>query len=287
MENFFTEGGFKTLSTVVLIAGFVALLAAEIIWPLRARKKSRPGRYFTNAVLTALTVLAGAIAVRPVGLGLASLSEARAFGILNWLALPGWVRFVAGFLLMDLTFYYWHRFNHTVHFLWRFHSVHHIDPDLDVTTSMRFHFGEVLLSTFFRAGQIAAIGIAPVTYIVYETCFTLATLFHHGNIQIPVTVERMLNRVLVTPRMHGIHHSVVRSELNSNYSVIFRWWDALNRSLVLNVPQSAITIGVGRFTGKGDNNVFRLVALPFGKFRREKPARPPRFGETSLGTMAE
>jgi len=91
----------------------------------------------------------------------------------------------------------------------------------------------------------------------------------------------------VTPRMHGIHHSVVRSELNSNYAVIFRWWDALNRSLVLNVPQSAINIGVGRFTGKGDNRILRLVALPFGKFRREKPARLPRFGTLDLGRMVE
>lgn len=285
MGSFIIEGGFKSLSVVLLVAGFAVLLAAENIRPLRARKQPRFGRYFTNAALTFLAVLAGAIAVRPVGLGLAHLSEAKAFGVLNWLALPGWAKFASGFLLMDLTFYYWHRFNHTIHFLWRFHSVHHIDPDLDVTTSMRFHFGEVLLSTFFRAGQIAVIGIAPVTYIVFETCFTLATLFHHGNIQIPVTVERVLNRVLVTPRMHGIHHSVVRSELNSNYAVIFRWWDALNRSLVLNVPQSAITIGVGRFAGKGDNNIFRLVALPFGRFRREKPARPPRFGTSDLGSM--
>ena len=287
MESFFTQGGFRTLSTVLFVAGFGALLAAEYIRPLRARKKPKPGRYLTNAVLTTLGVLAGAIAVRPVGLGLASLSNTQGFGVLNWLAFPGWVQFAAGFLLMDLTFYYWHRFNHTVHFLWRFHSVHHIDPDLDVTTSMRFHFGEVLLSTFFRAGQVAVLGIAPVTYIVYETCFTLATLFHHGNIQIPVTVERGINRILVTPRMHGIHHSVVRSELNSNYSVIFRWWDALNRSLVLNVPQSAINIGVGRFTGEGDNGILQLVALPFGKFRRERSARPPRFGRSNLGRMVE
>ena len=287
MESFITEGAFRSLSAVILVAGFVVLLVAENIRPLRARKKPRFGRYLTNAVLTILATLAGAMAVRPVGLGLASLSEIRAFGVLNWLALPGWARFTAGFLIMDLTFYYWHRFNHTVHFLWRFHSVHHIDPDLDVTTSMRFHFGEVLLSIFFRAVQVAAIGIAPVTYIVYETCFTLATLFHHSNLQIPVTVERGINRVLVTPRMHGIHHSVVRSELNSNYSVIFRWWDALNRSLVLNVPQSAISAGVGRFAGERDNGILRLVALPFGKFRREKPARPPRFGTYDLGRMVE
>jgi sterol desaturase/sphingolipid hydroxylase (fatty acid hydroxylase superfamily) len=287
MENFITEGGFRTLSMVFVVGGLVVLLAAENLRPLRARKKARPGRYLTNAVITGLALLAGAMAVRPVGFGLATLSEANGFGMLNWLALPGWAKFAAGFLLMDLTFYYWHRFNHTIHFLWRFHSVHHSDPDLDVTTSMRFHFGEVLLSTLFRAVQVAAIGIAPVTYIVYETCFTLSTLFHHSNLNIPVRVEKAVNRILVTPRMHGIHHSVVRSELNSNYSVIFRWWDALNRSLVLNVPQSAITIGVGPFAGAGDNGIWRLVTQPFGKFRRERPARLPRFGSSDLGRMVE
>lgn len=287
MENFLTGITFRTLSGVLLVSGFGMLLVAENIYPLRARKRPRPGRYVTNAVMTSLAVLAGAAAVRPVGLGLASLTEARAFGALNWLALPGWAKFAAGFLLMDLTFYYWHRVNHTVHFLWRFHSVHHIDPDLDVTTSMRFHFGEVLLSSFFRAAQVAAIGIAPQTYIVYESCFTLATLFHHSNLKVPLSLERGLNRILVTPRMHGIHHSVVRSELNSNYSVIFRWWDALNRSLVLNVPQSAITIGVGRFADARDNRVLRLAMLPFGKFRRERPARPPRFEVLNMSRMVE
>lgn len=287
MRSFFAGDGFRTLATVLLVTGFALLIAAENIRPLRARKKPRVGRYFTNTVLAILTVLAGAVAVRPVGMGVAYLSETRAFGVLNWLALPAWAKFAAGFLLMDLTFYYWHRLNHTVHFLWRFHSIHHIDPDLDVTTSMRFHFGEVLLSTFFRAGQVAAIGIAPVTYIVYETCFTMATLFHHSNVRMPLGMERQINRVLVTPRMHGIHHSVVRSELNSNYSVIFRWWDALNRSLVLNVPQSAISIGVGRFAGKRDNGILRLLLLPFGKFRRENAPRTPRFGRSDLGRMAE
>ncbi|GBE15854.1 MAG TPA: hypothetical protein ENH32_00565 [Proteobacteria bacterium] len=87
--------------------------------------------------------------------------------------------------------------------------------------------------------------------------------------------------------MHGVHHSVVRSELNSNYSVIFRWWDAINRSLVLNVPQSAITIGVGRFQSPEDNRILRLIGLPFESFKRERPPRSPRFGKRDLGTMKE
>jgi sterol desaturase/sphingolipid hydroxylase (fatty acid hydroxylase superfamily) len=189
--------------------------------------------------------------------------------------------------MMDLSFYYWHRLNHVIPFLWRFHSVHHIDPDMDVTTSLRFHFGEVFLSAFFRVVQVLAIGVAPLTYVIYELFFSLATLFHHSNIRIGLDLEKRINRFIVTPRMHGIHHSVVRSELNSNYSVIFRWWDALNRSLVLNVPQSAIRIGVGRFQRPGDNGLLSLILLPFGMFRKERPARPPRFGRENLGMMVE
>lgn len=275
----------RTGSLVITVAVFFVLLAVEAIRPLRQRRRPRPKRYLVNAVITATALIAGALAVRPVGLGLAAFTSGKSFGLLYLLNLPGWMKFAAGFLLMDLTFYYWHRINHEVHLLWRFHSVHHIDPDLDVTTSMRFHFGEVLLSTGFRAVQVILIGVAPLTYVVYESIFTLATMFHHGNIRIPVNMERKINRVLVTPRMHGIHHSVVRSELNSNYSVIFRCWDALNRSLVLNVPQSAITIGVGRFQRPDDNDVLRLIKLPFGSFKREKPARSPRFGTSDINSM--
>jgi sterol desaturase/sphingolipid hydroxylase (fatty acid hydroxylase superfamily) len=278
---------FRTVSMLLLGAGFLVLLTVESIRPLRDRRHPRAGRYLTNVVVTALSFLTGAVLVRPVGMGLALLSAENSFGILYLLELPGWVRFTAGFLLLDLTFYYWHRLNHSVHFLWRFHSVHHIDPDMDVTTSMRFHFVEVALSAIFRAVQVLAIGISPLTYVIYELVFSLATMFHHSNMNIPLEVEKRINRIFVTPRMHGVHHSVVRSELNSNYSVIFRWWDALNQSLVLNVPQSAITSGVGRFQSRGDNSILRLIALPFRTFPRERPSRTPRFGETGIRIMAE
>lgn len=273
--------------TAVMAVSFIVLLAAENLRPLRRLRKPRWPRYAANAATTAMAMVVGSLVVRPVGLGLAAVSTEKSLGLLHALPLPGWAQFIGGFLLMDLTFYYWHRLNHIVPFLWRFHSVHHIDPDLDVTTSMRFHFGEVGLSAFFRAAQVTVVGIAPVTYMAYELLFTLATLFHHSNLQLPLGVEKKINLVLVTPRMHGIHHSVVRSELNSNYSVIFRWWDTLNRSLVLNVPQSAITIGVGRYQRPGDNGILRLTALPFGPFARERAARAPRFGADSLSVMAQ
>jgi sterol desaturase/sphingolipid hydroxylase (fatty acid hydroxylase superfamily) len=177
------------------------------------------------------------------------------------------------FLLLDLAFYYWHRLNHEWPALWRLHNVHHCDPDLGVSTSFRFHFGEVALSTVFRVVQVTVIGASFPTFAVYEVAFQLNTLFHHSNVRLPIRLERWLNRVLVTPRMHGIHHSQVQEETNSNYSVVLPWWDRLHRTLRLNVPQSRIVIGVPGYAAPADNRLWNLLAMPFRK-QREYWLRP-------------
>jgi sterol desaturase/sphingolipid hydroxylase (fatty acid hydroxylase superfamily) len=164
---------------------------------------------------------------------------------------------------MDLSFYYWHRATHQFSFLWRFHKVHHIDPDLDVSTSFRFHFGEILLSTGFRMLQVVMIGISLQTYLVYELLFQVNTMFHHSNVKLPLRLERWLNFVLVTPRMHGIHHSQVQQETNANFSSVFSWWDRLHHTLRLNVPQSIITIGVPAHTRFEDNTIRNVLMMPF------------------------
>lgn len=250
-----------------LAGGFLFLLALEAAFPLRRRKRSRAPRILVNLCFSGMAFVVGSYVVRPVSLGLATWTSERPFGLLHVVALPPGTRFVIGFMLMDLTFYYWHRANHVFPLLWRFHNVHHIDPDLDVTTSFRFHFAEILYSTCFRAVQVGLLGLAPFTYVVYEFFFQFATMFHHSNLRLPIRAERWLNKVVVTPRMHGIHHSVVKSETNSNYSVIFRWWDTLHRSLRLNIPQSHIDIGVAGYRETGDNELWSLLVLPFRKQR--------------------
>lgn len=172
------------------------------------------------------------------------------------------------FLLMDLTFYWWHRANHRIPLLWRFHNVHHIDPDMDVTTAFRFHFGELAFSSAFRVAQIGLIGPSPWAYAVYELVFQANTLFHHSNVRLPIRIERLLNRVLVTPRMHGIHHSQVRAEANSNYSSVFPWWDRLHRTLGLNVPQAGIEIGIPAYARVEDNSLLSTLVMPFLEQRR-------------------
>ena len=152
----------------VILAAYVILLVLETAFPLRGRKLPRKGRFLVNAAMTALVFLAGGLIVRTVGLSVAAWAEEKPFGLLHIAAIPSWARFASGFGLMDLTFYYWHRINHELPIFWRFHNVHHIDPDMDVSTSFRFHLVEVLYSTGFRAVQVLITGVSPFTYAVYE-----------------------------------------------------------------------------------------------------------------------
>jgi sterol desaturase/sphingolipid hydroxylase (fatty acid hydroxylase superfamily) len=258
---------FETITGGVLAAVFVALLLIETRFSLRQAKRAKTRRFAINVAVSGLSLAIGAYIVAPVAVNLAARSAETSFGLLHVVSLPFAAEFVLGFLLMDLTFYYWHRANHSIPFFWRFHNVHHVDPDLDVSTSFRFHFGEVLYSLGFRALQVYFLGISLFTYLVYELVFQCATLFHHSNVRLPITFERALNKIIVTPRMHGIHHSTVKDETNSNYSVIFRWWDAMHRTLTLNVKQSDVVIGVPAYSNSEDNKFLNLFVLPFRKQR--------------------
>lgn len=255
----------KYLTVIISVSVFGALLLTEQIAPLRKRKHPFLRRFLINMGLTAVVFMVGSVAVRNAALQTSKWSVSHSFGLVSVIPLPVWGRVVLGILLMDLTFYYWHRANHKIPLLWRFHNVHHLDPDMDVSTSFRFHFGEILYSTAFRVLQVFVLGIAPLTYVVYETIFACCTMFHHSNIRLPLQLERLLNKAIVTPRMHGIHHSAVRRESNSNFSVVFRCWDWLNRTLVLNIRQSSINIGVPGYQEAEDNRLLTLLKMPFVK----------------------
>ena len=255
--------------TLVLILGglFVLLFIGERLIPLRQARAGLARRLLVNLSISALAIATAAALVQPAGAGALDFVSDRRFGLLNWIELPPAIGGIAAFLLLDLTFYYWHLANHKVLFLWRLHNVHHIDPDLDVSTAFRFHFGEVALSAGFRVAQIMVIGVSSLTFALYELVFQANTLFHHSNVRLPLGLERVLNGILVTPRMHGIHHSELRRENNSNYSVVFSWWDRLHRTLRLNVPQSQVVIGIPGYAEPHDNEVGRALAMPFAAQR--------------------
>jgi sterol desaturase/sphingolipid hydroxylase (fatty acid hydroxylase superfamily) len=261
------------LTPAIVVVLFVALALVERAMPLRATRLAIWGHLALNLTLSAMTFLVSATIVRPAAISGLRWASDRPFGLLHLAPLPAWTEIVAGFLLLDLSFYYWHIANHKLPLLWRFHNVHHADPQLDVSTGFRFHFGEVLLSTVFRVLQVTVVGVSFAGFAVYELVFQANTLFHHSNTRLPIRFERWLNRVLVTPRMHGIHHSQVRRETDSNYGVVFSWWDRFHRTIGLNVPQSRIEIGVPGYSGAEATRLGRLLAMPFER-QREYWRRP-------------
>ncbi len=252
-----------SLVGAVAVAGLLLFLA-ERRWPLRHPRAALLARLALNLLLAAVALVTAAGLVRPLVVRLLGRGDR---GMLGALHLPPPIAAVLAFLLLDLSFYWWHRLNHRLPWLWRFHNVHHFDPDLDVSTALRFHYGEIAFSAAFRVAQVAILGLGPGVYWSYELCFQANTLFHHSNVRLPIALERALARVLVTPRMHGIHHSQVETEAMSNYGVLLPWWDRLHRTLRLNVPQRLVVIGVPAYSHPEDNRPRRVLAAPFAPQR--------------------
>jgi sterol desaturase/sphingolipid hydroxylase (fatty acid hydroxylase superfamily) len=249
--------------TLVFPLVFVVLMALEACFPLRTRRRAYLSRILTNLCLTLLVLLAGAWVVKRTALGVIAWPQAKGVGILPLLPEISWLRTTVAILLMDLSFYYWHRLNHVLDPLWRFHRVHHTDPDVDVSTTFRFHVVEILYSTVFRVLQVLIIGISPAHYALYGVLSLYATLFHHSNLYLPVRLASALSWVLVTPRMHGIHHSTAPGHTNSNYSVVFRWWDSLHKTLRMDAPQSELIMGVAGYEAPVHNRLLKLMLSPF------------------------
>ncbi|MFD1470200.1 sterol desaturase family protein [Hymenobacter caeli] len=248
----------------------LGLLLLETRHPLRRRTRPRPERWRRNALLAAPALPAARLTLLPAMVGLAQ--RAAPHGLGRQLArLPGPLRLGLEVLALDYLAYSWHRLLHAP-LLWRLHRVHHSDLDMDLTTAWRFHFGEMLASIPYRAALPALLGIRPATVLAYEAVFEAGAAFHHSNWRLPLAVERRLAPLLVTPRAHGIHHSVVHRESQSNFGVVLTLWDRLHRTLRLNVPQQALTIGVPAYPDPTRQTVAQLLALPLAPL--EPWARP-------------
>jgi sterol desaturase/sphingolipid hydroxylase (fatty acid hydroxylase superfamily) len=246
---------------------FLALLLLQWRFPLRRQHFGMLHRLVRNFVLSIPGFAIVRLAMLPIPIAVAMWAQERHIGLLNWIAVPGWVAVIATFLVMDYAYWWWHWANHMVPIFWRFHNVHHTDLDLDVSTAARFHFGEMIFSIGFLSLAVMAFGIAPIMLVVFFIAFEAATLFHHSNWRLPIKLEQFLNLVIVTPRMHGIHHSIVQRETNSNWGTIFCWWDKLHRTLRRDVPQNEITIGVPAYRDDNELTFRRLWLLPFQRQR--------------------
>jgi sterol desaturase/sphingolipid hydroxylase (fatty acid hydroxylase superfamily) len=255
------------LGGALVLGAFGALVWLERRRPLRVEREPKLTRAARNLAVAGAGALALQLMEKPVTDRLTALVERRRWGLLKVARLPAWLEVAVACVLLDYTLYLWHVLTHRVPFLWRFHVVHHADLDLDTTTALRFHFGELALSVPWRAVQIILIGVSPRALSVWQTLLMVSILFHHSNTRLPVRVERRLNHFIVTPRMHGIHHSTVREETNSNWSSGFTLWDRLHGTLRLDVPQASIDIGVPTYRDPREVGLADILSMPFGEER--------------------
>ncbi|MCI0485314.1 MAG: sterol desaturase family protein [Blastocatellia bacterium] len=255
------------ISGSLVVGTFGLLFLLERRQPLRHPVESKLRRTGRNLAIAAAGALVIQLVEKPVANSLTSLVERRRLGLLKRLHLPVFLEVPLAVLLLDYTLYLWHILTHRVPWLWRFHLAHHVDLDLDVSTALRFHFGELLMSVPWRAGQILFIGVSPLSLSIWQTGLLLSILFHHSNVELPVEVEARLVRFIVTPRMHGIHHSVVRAETDSNFSSGLTIWDLMHGTLKLNVPQQTVTIGVPAYRDPVELTLGEVLELPFGEER--------------------
>jgi sterol desaturase/sphingolipid hydroxylase (fatty acid hydroxylase superfamily) len=245
------------------------LLLVEHFRPLRRARFSKTRRLMVNAAL-AMCAAATASALYPLVVlpVLASRSDRR----FSPRPLRGWPLTLGALLWLDSTLWLWHVANHHVPFLWRFHAVHHMDGDLDVSTALRFHAGELALSTFYRALQVGLVPIDARTLVGWELAVLLSVQFHHSNLRLPPKLDRALRCVMATPRMHGVHHSVDGAERNSNFANLLTLWDRLFGTF--RSPENPhAEIGLPGFSRNDVESLGTALTLPFTALSRLGPPR--------------
>lgn len=265
----------------ILVVIFWILFFAESKFELRKRVQKKWQRVFINNLVSIPSFVLLRFMFLPAIIWISIQNERIHFGLNYFYELPAWIEGIIACLVFDYTNYLWHILNHRIPLLWRFHLVHHTDRDLDITTATRFHFGEMIGSVFFRGTFVFLSGASPLVLLVYEIIFEVCTMFHHSNTKLPLAFEKALNKIMVTPRMHGIHHSIIKSETDSNYSVILSIWDRIHRTAKLNVPQDEVTIGVPAYNDKQELTAGYLLKLPFTKIRNWEEGYFERNMETS------
>ncbi len=210
---------------------FFAVLLIMALWevlaPRRQLAASKPVRWTNNLALVALNALVLRL-LFPVGaVGVAAFASARGWGVLNLVALPAWAEGLLAVVALDFTIWLQHVMVHAIPALWRLHRVHHADPDYDLTTGARFHPLEIVLSMLIKFAAIIVIGPTVMAVIVFEVLLNATSMFNHGNVRIPLALDRVLRCFVVTPDMHRVHHSVEDDETNSNFGFNLPWWDFL------------------------------------------------------------
>ncbi len=276
MADLMTEiGRFKTASSAIML---VLLLAWESWTPFFAYFVRAAGERTRHALKNVTLGIINAVVTGLLFVGLwwsvATWAERQHFGLLYWLGLPAWARLAAAVLVVDAWMYWWHRLNHRIPFLWRFHRTHHSDPQMDVTTANRFHIGEIALSSVLRLPVIVLLGLQLWELALYELAMFTVVQFHHANIALPAWLDRAVRLLIVTPFMHKVHHSRWQPETDSNYSSLFSFWDRLFGSFRMRENPHTLQLGLDEFNRPEDHTLTGLLATPLKQVQRATGEAP-------------
>ena len=240
------------------------MLAAEDLWPRRTGLPPRRARWTTNLSIVVLDVLLVRLLIPLGATGTAIWADVHGYGIFHLTGWPLVVEAALAFLALDLLIYWQHRLFHRIPLFWRLHRMHHSDLEFDATTGVRFHPAEILLSMLIKLAAVTALGAPAVVVVVFEIALNATSLFNHSNLRLPAAADGALRKLLVTPDMHRVHHSVHRHEHDSNYGFNLSWWDHLFGSYRAQPADGHTTmqIGLTRFREPADQTLTRLLAQP-------------------------
>jgi len=258
--------GHEDYIRLAAFGGVFAVMAAwEFIGPRRKQSIRRGRRWPSNLAVVAVDTLLVRVLFPTTAVGLALFAEARGFGLFNIIALPAWIAVAASVVILDFAIYLQHVLFHAVPALWRLHRMHHADLEFDVTTGLRFHPIEILLSMVIKLAVVAALGAPAVSVLIFEVLLNATAMFNHSNVRIPIGLDRVLRWFVVTPDMHRVHHSIVVRETNSNFGFNLPWWDRLFGTYRAQpaAGHEAMTIGIEQFRDPRELGLDRMLVQPF------------------------
>lgn len=261
---------------VIRLGCFLGILVVMALWealtPRRSQSVGRLLRWPNNLGLVVLNTFVVRLLFPLTAVGMAFLAQTKGWGLLNIVPLPPWIAIPSAVLLLDLTIYGQHVVFHVVPWLWRLHRLHHADLEFDVTTGLRFHPGEIIVSILIKLAAVLVLGAAPVAVLIFEVTLNATSMFNHGNVRLPAALDRMLRLVVVTPDMHRVHHSIDRCETDSNFGFNVPWWDRLFGTYRDQpaLGHDGMTIGIDRFREPRELWLDRMLWQPL---RRDVRAR--------------
>ncbi len=278
------KAGTESLRLIIFLGGLAVFFLIESVVRVRPWHDSRSRRLLLHSLIAVLNSALLRLTVAGPLLYLSDLVSHRGWGLAPMLHLSGPLEILLTVVVLDMGDYWWHRANHRVPLLWRFHQVHHSDTHVDVTTALRFHPGELLISGLVKASWILLWGPSALGFAVFETLVSMTSQYHHSNIDFSDRVERAVRSVNVTPRMHTSHHSASTESLDANFSTIFSFWDRIFRTYVPPTPEHLKLQGLPYGRGR-DLQILEWIRLPF---RRPPSQQIPAEREgRSLGLPAE